>query len=125
MDEQLGGTIIEQLAGCSRKYDWDAPGAHPEYKARLHCVSAKMFEAMGIARDDGRARMAAMLRNKTNFDAPACCSAIFPRSCWSRNGRMSACGCKPSRCCCARKAWTAVFRNSWRSMPRKSVNFSA
>ncbi|MFN3989072.1 MAG: nitroreductase [Erythrobacter sp.] len=61
------------------EYSWDAPGAHPEYKARLGCVSAKMFEAMGIARDDGQARMAAMLRNKTNFDAPALLLCYFPK----------------------------------------------
>ncbi|ODT00061.1 MAG: nitroreductase [Erythrobacter sp. SCN 62-14] len=61
------------------EYSWDAPGAHEEYKARLGCVSAKMFEAMGIARDDGPGRMAAMLRNKTSFDAPALLLCYFPK----------------------------------------------
>lgn len=61
------------------EYSWDAPAAHEEYKARLGCVSAKMFEAMGIARDDGPARMAAMARNVTSFDAPAVLLCYFPR----------------------------------------------
>ncbi len=61
------------------EYSWDAPGAHPEYKERLNGISKGMFEAMGIARDDGPARMAAMLRNKTNFDAPALLLCYFPK----------------------------------------------
>jgi len=61
------------------EYSWDAPSAHPEYKARLGGISARMFEAMGIARDDGPARMAAMARNTTNFDAPALLLCYFPK----------------------------------------------
>jgi nitroreductase len=71
---QIVGKPMGQL-----EYSWDAPGAHEEYKARLGCVSAKMFEAMGIARDDGPARMAAMARNVTNFDAPALLLCYFPK----------------------------------------------
>ena len=61
------------------EYSWDAPAAHEEYTARLGCVSAKMFEARGIAREDGAARMAAMLRNRTSFDAPAVLLCYFPK----------------------------------------------
>ena len=61
------------------EYSWDAPGAHPEYKERLNGISKGMFEAMGIARDDGPARMAAMLRNKTSFDAPCLLLCYFPK----------------------------------------------
>lgn len=61
------------------EYSWDAPAAHPEYKERLNGISKGMFEAMGIARDDGPARMAAMARNTTNFDAPALLLCYFPR----------------------------------------------
>lgn len=71
---QIAGKPMAQL-----EYSWDAPAAHEEYKARLGCVSAKMFEAMGIARDDGPARMAAMARNVTSFDAPALLLCYFPK----------------------------------------------
>jgi nitroreductase len=71
---QIAGKPMGQL-----EYSWDAPAAHEEYKARLGCVSAKMFEAMGIARDDGAARMAAMARNTTSFDAPALLLCYFPK----------------------------------------------
>ncbi len=65
---------MEQL-----EYSWDAPGQHEAYKARLNAVSAGMFGAMGIARDDGVGRMQAMLRNKTSFDAPVLLLCYFPR----------------------------------------------
>jgi nitroreductase len=61
------------------EYDWAAPGTEEAYKARLDGVSAGMFGAMGIARDDGAARMAAMARNATSFDAPAVLFVYFPR----------------------------------------------
>ncbi|WP_252258205.1 nitroreductase [Erythrobacter aurantius] len=61
------------------EYDWAAPGAEEAYKARLDGVSREMFGAMGIARDDGAARMAAMARNATSFDAPAVLFVYFPR----------------------------------------------
>ena len=61
------------------EYDWNAPLAEEDYKARLHGISKGMFEAMGIARDDGPARMAAMARNTTSFDAPAVMFVYFPR----------------------------------------------
>lgn len=61
------------------EYDWAAPGTEDAYKARLDGVSREMFGAMGIARDDGAARMAAMARNATSFDAPAVLFVYFPR----------------------------------------------
>lgn len=61
------------------EYDWTAPGQEPAYTARLHGVSAGMFGAMGIARDDGAGRMAAMMKNATSFDAPAVMFVYFPR----------------------------------------------
>lgn len=61
------------------EYDWAAPGAEDLYKERLNRVSAGMFGAMGIARDDGAARMAAMMRNAVSFDAPAVMFVYFPR----------------------------------------------
>ena len=61
------------------EYDWTAPGQEEAYTMRLHGVSAGMFGAMGIARDDGQARMAAMGRNATSFDAPAVMFVYFPR----------------------------------------------
>ena len=61
------------------EYDWNAPLAEDGYKARLHGISKGMFEALGIARDDGDARMKAMGRNATSFDAPAVMFVYFPR----------------------------------------------
>ncbi|XUU59757.1 nitroreductase [Erythrobacter sp. HA6-11] len=61
------------------EYDWNAPLAEDGYKARLHGISKGMFEALDIARDDKAARLAAMGRNATSFDAPAVLFVYFPR----------------------------------------------
>ena len=61
------------------EYDWDAPKQEDAYKQRLYGISKGMFDALGIARDDGQARMAAMGRNATSFDAPAVMFVYFPR----------------------------------------------
>ena len=61
------------------EYDWTAPGQEEAYQQRLHGISKGMFGALGIARDDGQARMAAMARNATSFDAPAVMFTYFPR----------------------------------------------
>jgi nitroreductase len=61
------------------EYDWAAPGTEEAYKKRLDGVSAGMFGAMGIARDDGAGRMAAMAKNAVSFDAPAVLFVYFPR----------------------------------------------
>ncbi|MFW5633679.1 MAG: nitroreductase [Erythrobacter sp.] len=61
------------------EYDWDAPKSEDAYKQRLFGISRGMFDALGIARDDTAARMAAMGRNATSFDAPAVMFVYFPR----------------------------------------------
>jgi nitroreductase len=61
------------------EYDWTAPGKEDAYTARLHGISAGMFGAMGIARDDGAGRMAAMMKNTVSFGAPAVMFVYFPR----------------------------------------------
>lgn len=61
------------------EYDWSAPGQEEAYTERLHAVSREMFGSLGIARDDGEARMKAMARNTTSFDAPAVMFVYFPR----------------------------------------------
>ena len=61
------------------EYDWAAPGTEEAYKQRLNAVSAGMFGAMGIAREDGAGRMAAMMKNAVSFDAPAVMFVYFPR----------------------------------------------
>jgi nitroreductase len=71
--------IITTTPPQAAEYDWTAPGNEPEYKQRLNGISAGMFQAMGIARDDGAGRMAAMMRNATSFDAPAVMFVYFPR----------------------------------------------
>lgn len=70
---------IAEAPMAAPEYSWEAPNAHPEYKARLHGVSKGMFGALGIARDDGPGRLAAMARNITNFDAPVLLLCHFPR----------------------------------------------
>ena len=61
------------------EYDWAAPGTEEAYQKRLDGISAGMFGAMGIARDDGAGRMAAMMKNAVSFDAPAVMCIYFPR----------------------------------------------
>ncbi|KPP85256.1 nitroreductase [Erythrobacter sp. HL-111] len=61
------------------EYDWDSPKSEDAYKQRLFGISRGMFDALGIARDDTAARMAAMGRNATSFDAPAVMFVYFPR----------------------------------------------
>lgn len=61
------------------EYDWAAPGQEEAYKKRLDGISAGMFGALGIARDDGAGRMAAMMKNAVSFDAPAVMFVYFPR----------------------------------------------
>ena len=76
--KDLQAKIIANGPGAA-EYDWAAPGTEEAYKKRLDGVSAGMFGAMGIARDDGAGRMAAMARNTTSFDAPAVLFVYFPR----------------------------------------------
>ncbi|MCZ8369018.1 MAG: nitroreductase [Porphyrobacter sp.] len=76
--KDLQAKIIANGPGAA-EYDWAAPGQEEAYKARLDGVSAGMFGAMGIARDDGAGRMAAMAKNTTSFDAPAVLFVYFPR----------------------------------------------
>lgn len=71
--------ILTTTPPQAAEYDWAAPGQEPGYKSRLDNVSASMFGAMGIAREDGAGRMAAMARNATSFDAPAVLFVYFPR----------------------------------------------
>ncbi|MHA7819427.1 MAG: nitroreductase [Erythrobacter sp.] len=74
LQEKLTTTPPQQA-----EYDWTAPGQEESYTKRLHGVSKGMFGALGIARDDGQARMAAMAKNATSFDAPAVMFVYFPR----------------------------------------------
>jgi len=76
--KELQAKIIEN-GPQKPEYDWTAPEQEPAYKSRLHAVGAGMFGAMGIARDDGEARMKAMGRNTTSFDAPVVMFTYFPR----------------------------------------------
>lgn len=76
--KDLQAKIIANGPGAA-EYDWAAPGTEDAYKERLNRVSAGMFGAMGIARDDGAGRMAAMMRNAVSFDAPAVMFVYFPR----------------------------------------------
>jgi nitroreductase len=76
--KDLQAKIIANGPGAA-EYDWAAPGQEEAYKKRLDGVSAGMFGAMGIARDDGAGRMAAMAKNTTSFGAPAVMFVYFPR----------------------------------------------
>ena len=72
--EKLAQSPMGQL-----EYDWDAPKQEDAYKNRLYELSANMFDALGIARDDKEGRMKSMLRNRDSFDAPAVMFVYFPR----------------------------------------------
>lgn len=72
-------TMLTTSPPQAAEYDWTAPGKEDAYTARLHAVSAGMFGAMGIARDDGAGRMAAMMKNTVSFGAPAVMFVYFPR----------------------------------------------
>lgn len=61
------------------EYDWSAPNCSEAHKARLHQVSASMYGAMGIEREDAAARQAFFSRNVTSFGAPAVLLCYFPR----------------------------------------------
>lgn len=61
------------------EYDWSAPTASPRHLARLHEVSAAMYGAEGIARDDKQRRDAFMAANIVSFGAPAVLLCYFPR----------------------------------------------
>ncbi|MEZ5655460.1 MAG: nitroreductase [Sphingobium sp.] len=61
------------------EYDWSAPSASPAYKARLDQVSAGMYGAMGIAREDRAARREFYQGNTVSFGAPALLLCYFPR----------------------------------------------
>lgn len=76
--KDLQARIIANGPGAA-EYDWAAPGKEDAYKERLNAVSAGMFGAMGIARDDGAGRLAAMMKNAVSFDAPAVMFVYFPR----------------------------------------------
>ncbi len=74
LQEKMQATPPQQA-----EYDWSAPGQEDAYTERLHGISRGMFGALGIARDDGEARMAAMARNTVSFGAPAVLFCYFPR----------------------------------------------
>ena len=51
--------------------DWPADGKyHSVYRERQHAAAARLYGAMGVARQDLAARRAAYLRNLQFFDAP-------------------------------------------------------
>jgi len=61
------------------EYDWAAPFASEPHKTRLFEVTAQMFDAMGIERNDKNARKEFADRNIVSFGAPAVLMCYFPR----------------------------------------------
>lgn len=61
------------------EYDWSAPNASANHKARLYDVSERMYGALGVAREDKAARNAFMNNNIVSFGAPAVLLCYFPR----------------------------------------------
>lgn len=57
-------------------YDGRYPGV---YRDRQHDAAARLYSAMGIAREDRAARGAAMLRNHAFFDAPHAAFIYLPQ----------------------------------------------
>lgn len=59
--------------------DFAFDGRYPGlYKTRQHDSAMRLYEAMGIARDDRAARTQAMLRNFAMFDAPHAAFLFLP-----------------------------------------------
>lgn len=62
-----------------QEYDWSAPNASPSHLARLHALSAAMYGAEDIAREDKERREAFVAANVVSFGAPAVLFCYFPR----------------------------------------------
>ena len=80
LDRIRKGNVERNLAGVPHSREFRlGPGYEGAHRERQIGVAKQLFAAMGIARDDGAGRMAAMGRNTTSFDAPAVLFVYFPR----------------------------------------------
>ncbi|MFM8542272.1 MAG: nitroreductase family protein [Chakrabartia sp.] len=61
------------------EYDFSAPGQHEKYQSRLHSLGARMYESMGIARDDAEQRASFAQANMVSFGAPVLLLCHFPK----------------------------------------------
>ena len=63
-------SAMKNPAGEGYEYPIYPEDLKPEYHVRRGELAGAMFELMGVARDDRKARAAAMMRNFVFFDAP-------------------------------------------------------
>lgn len=75
----LRNKIVNAPPQDPAEYDFSAPGAFPEYRARLQAVAASMYGSMDVERDDAARRQEFMRTNALSFGAPALLLCYFPR----------------------------------------------
>ena len=61
------------------EYDFSAPGQHEKYQSRLRSLGARMYESMGIMRDDAEQRASFAQANMVSFGAPVLLLCHFPK----------------------------------------------
>jgi len=77
--------------GAAPTPDFPLTGSYPgHYRARQIGAAVALFSATGVARDDGPARMASMLRNFQFFDAPHAAFLFMPE--WAGWREAADCG---------------------------------
>ncbi|WP_028639384.1 nitroreductase [Novosphingobium acidiphilum] len=75
----LQDVLLAAKADDPLEYNWAAPGAYPEYQARLQAVGAAMYGALQIERADKAARTDFMQANLVSFGAPVLLLCHFPK----------------------------------------------
>ena len=75
----LQDVLLAAKADDPLEYNWAAPGAYPEYQARLQAVGAAMYGALQIERADKTARTDFMQANLVSFGAPVLLLCHFPK----------------------------------------------
>ncbi len=75
----LQDVLLAAKADDPLEYNWAAPGAYPEYQARLQAVGAAMYGALQIELADKAARTDFMQANLVSFGAPVLLLCHFPK----------------------------------------------
>ena len=75
----LQDVLLAAKADDPLEYNWAAPGAYPEYQARLQAVGAAMYGALQIERADKAARTDFVQANLVSFGAPVLLLCHFPK----------------------------------------------
>ena len=100
--DKLVATIAEKgaenPAGEGSEYHIYPPELKAPYRDRRFDIGERMYEIMGVARDDKAARFAWLASNFTFFNAPVGMFFALDKKCKRDNGRIWACSFKPCRC---------------------------